>query len=210
MIKNLIFDFGGVVADLDFAQAIRAFERIGVHDASKRLDCYLQSGIFYDLEAGRLSREEFCERLGAEYGCEISLAEARSAWLGYFAPINEMKLQTIEQLHGRYRTLLLSNTNQFVMDWADSESLSSARKPLSYYFDRLYCSYRIGVLKPTREIFDHLIADAGIDPAESLFIDDGAANVATARELGFYTLQPANGEDWREELLALLNEKSCF
>ncbi len=210
MIKNLIFDFGGVVADLDFAQAIRAFESIGVHDAAQRLDCYLQSGIFYDLEAGAIDKERFCQLLGGEYHRHITVEQAHRAWMGYFAPINCNKLRTIERLHDYYRIFLLSNTNPFVMDWADSESLSEMRKPLSHYFDRLYCSYRIGVLKPDRRIFDYLSADAGIEPSESLFVDDGAANVASARELGFHTLQPLNGEDWSGRLFALLNEKSCL
>lgn len=205
MIKNLVFDFGGVVADLDFGQAIRAFESIGVYDAAQRLDCYLQSGIFYDLEAGRITKEEFCHLLGAEYNREITLADAARAWMGYFAPLNLTKLSTLEELRRRgYRLFLLSNTNPFVMDWADSEDFTTSHKRLSDYFDRLYCSYRIGVLKPSRAIFEHLLSDAAIEASQTLFIDDGAANVAAARELGFHTLQPTNGEDWREELLSLL------
>ena len=106
----------------------------------------------------------------------------------------------------RYKLFVLSNTNPYVMDWACSPAFSSKGKPLSDYFDKLYLSYQIGVTKPDRQIFDFLIADADIQPSESLFIDDWAGNVKAARELGFQTYCPHNGEDWRDALAVLLQK----
>ena len=59
MIKNIIFDFGGVIITLDQPQAVRRFEALGLHDAAQRLDPYTQGGIFGDLEAGRITADEF-------------------------------------------------------------------------------------------------------------------------------------------------------
>ena len=58
-IKNIAFDFGGVVVALSLKGAIKAFEKIGVKDASERLDAFHQKGVFEDLEAGRITMEEF-------------------------------------------------------------------------------------------------------------------------------------------------------
>ena len=109
-------------------------------------------------------------------------------------------------LRKRYKLFVLSNTNPYVMDWACSPAFSSKGKPLSDYFDKLYLSYQIGVTKPDRQIFDFLIADTDILPSESLFIDDGAGNVQAARQLGFQTYCPRNGEDWRDALTVLLQK----
>ena len=59
MIKNILFDLGGVIITLDPNQAVSRFKEIGLADADRRLDSYTQSGIFGDLELGKISAEEF-------------------------------------------------------------------------------------------------------------------------------------------------------
>ena len=54
MIKNLVFDFGGVIVDLNRQGAVDAFIAIGLKDADTRLDKYHQTGIFQELEEGRI------------------------------------------------------------------------------------------------------------------------------------------------------------
>lgn len=132
--------------------------------------------------------------------------ETRQAWLGYFTGLDERLLDCLKELRKRYRLFVLSNTNPYVMDWACSPEFSSKGEPLTEFFDKLYLSYQIGVTKPDRRIFDFLIADADILPSESLFIDDGAGNVQAARQLGFQTYCPHNGEDWRDALTVLLQK----
>ena len=183
MIKNLIFDFGGVIAPISREQAVEAFRQLGVADADQRLDKYHQTGIFQELEEGKITPDEFQVKLG-----------------------HERLLDCLKELRKRYKLFVLSNTNPYVMDWACSPAFSSKGKPLSDYFDKLYLSYQIGVTKPDRQIFDFLIADADILPSESLFIDDGAGNVQAARQLGFQTYCPHNGEDWRDALTVLLQK----
>ena len=58
-IRNIAFDLGGVVLALSLEGAIRTFEKMGVSDARQRLDAFQQKGVFADLEAGRISMEEF-------------------------------------------------------------------------------------------------------------------------------------------------------
>ena len=62
-IKNIAFDFGGVVVALSLQGAIKAFEKIGVKDASQRLDAFHQTGVFEDLESGRITAEEHARLL---------------------------------------------------------------------------------------------------------------------------------------------------
>ncbi|WP_308772924.1 HAD family phosphatase [uncultured Bacteroides sp.] len=206
MITNLIFDFGGVIAPISREKAVEAFERLGLADADQRLDKYHQTGIFQELEEGKISPDEFQQKLGELCGHTPDWNKTRQAWMGYFTGLDERLLDCLKELRKRYKLFVLSNTNPYVMDWACSPEFSSKGKPLTEYFDKLYLSYQIGVTKPDRRIFDFLIADAGIDPAESLFVDDGPGNVQAARALGFQTYCPRNGEDWRDALAALLQK----
>lgn len=203
MIDAIVFDFGGVIVDIDFDRAVAAFESIGVADASTRLDRYHQKGVFCDFEAGRVSKEEFCRRLGMECGCEITERGAAQGCIGYFPKTDTRRLRFLDELRGRFRVFLLSNTNPFVMEWADTAAFSADGRPVSDYFDGLYLSYRLGVLKPDRAIFERMAADAGLVPERTLFVDDSADNVAAARALGFRTYCPAPGEDWCGEVLRL-------
>lgn len=205
MIKNVVFDFGGVIADISRNQAVQAFLELGLKDADTRLDKYHQTGIFQELEEGKLSADAYREELGRLCGRELTEAETRRAWLGFFVGVDSRKLDYLLELRKNYRVYILSNTNPFVMSWARSPEFSQAGKPLDDYCEKLYLSYQIGYTKPARQIFDFMVEDSSILPAETMFVDDGAANVGIGKELGFQTFQPANGSDWRGELSTLLS-----
>lgn len=205
MIKNLIFDFGGVIVDINRDNAVKHFESLGLTNAEELLDKYHQRDIFLEVEDGRIDEKEFCRKLGEYCNRDISFNEAKAAWLAFFVGDPQYRLDYIEELHKKYRIYILSNTNPFVMSWARSTQFTAAHKPLDLYVDKVYTSYQVKSVKPNSEIFEYMINDAKLDPAESLFIDDGAANVEIGKELGFHVLQPVNGEDWREKLNRLLH-----
>ena len=83
MIKNIVFDLGGVIITLGQDEAIRRFEALGLADAHERLDAYTQSGIFGDLERGDIDAETFRVELGRLVGHEVTYDQCRHAWLGY-------------------------------------------------------------------------------------------------------------------------------
>ena len=147
----------------------------------------------------------YLARLGECAGREVSYAEAREAWLGFFLlPVSLERLACLEELRRDYRLYVLSNTNPFVMDWARSSEFSPAGKPLDAYFDKLFLSYEMKCMKPDRAIFDRMAAEAPLVPAETLFIDDSAANAAAGAALGYRTFCPRSNSDWREEVRRIL------
>lgn len=204
MIKNIVFDFGGVIADIDRDRAVQAFFQLGLEDAETRLDKYHQTGIFQELEEGKLTADEFRQKLSTLCGRELTMEETRRAWLGFFTGVDVRKLDYMLELKKSYRVYLLSNTNPFVMSWACSPEFTTRGKSLADYCDKLYLSYQIGCTKPEPQIFHYMLKDSQIIPSETLFVDDGASNVRVGRELGMHTFQPENGTDWREELARLL------
>lgn len=208
MIKNIVFDFGGVIADISRDKAVQAFFKIGLKDAETRLDKYHQTGIFQELEEGKLSANEFREELSKLCRRELTIEEVQQAWLGFFTGIDIRKLDYILELKKSYRIYILSNTNPYVMSWACSSQFSSQGKSLVDYCEKLYLSYQIGYTKPEPKIFDYMLKDSKIIPSETMFVDDGSSNIEIGKKLGFYTFQPQNGADWREELTQLLKSPS--
>lgn len=206
MIKNIAFDFGGVLFDLDYDGAIETFKSIGLADAEQRLDRYHQRGVFEDLESGRITPDDFRHQLEPLCHRTLTHDEVLRAWLGYVgAPVDERKLQSLDDLRARgYRTFLLSNTNPFVQSWAESPAFSAAGRPLSSYLEKCYCSYEVGIMKPDPAIFRYMLDDARIQPSETLFLDDSPANIAVAADLGLHTLLVEKNGDWHPALHRLL------
>ncbi|WP_455674070.1 HAD family hydrolase [Phocaeicola sp.] len=204
-IKNIVFDFGGVIVDIDRDTAVKKFIEIGVKDADSLLDKYHQKDIFLEVEDGRIDAEEFRQKLSALCGKDLTYKEVESGWKSFILAVEQYKPDYLAELRARgYKVFILSNTNPYIMGWARSTEFTSAGRPLDDYVDKIYASYLVKCVKPNRGIFDYMIEDTGINPDETLFVDDGASNIEIGKELGFVTLQPKNGEDWRSKIEKLL------
>ena len=114
--------------------------------------------------------------------------------MGFFSGVDEHILTLLEELRHRYRLYVLSNTNPYVISWACSKQFSPAGKPLDAYFDKLYLSYEMGHTKPDERIFRHILSDAQLNAAETLFVDDGASNVQMGAEHGYAYLSGLSTE----------------
>lgn len=197
-IKNILFDFGGVIVGLNKQNAVNRFKEIGVDSIDDYLGEFRQKGIFLELEEGKISREDFYRELRALTGKNISTEDMDSAWMAFLLDITEYKYQMLKDLRTKYNVYLLSNTNPIVMEWAFSSDFSPSGENIHAFFDKCYLSYEIGCAKPDKKIFEHVIKDAGIDPTETLFLDDGAANIEIAKELGFQGYLANQDEDLRK------------
>ena len=196
-----MFDLGGVIITLDQSQAIRRFEELGIKDAAQRLDPYVQSGIFGDLEHGLITAETFRRELSVLAGREVTIAECEYAWQGYAKEVPQRNLDMLLRLRSEgYRLLLLSNTNPFMMAWVESERFTGGH-PISYYMDACYLSYQMRLMKPSQDIFREVLHCEKSFASEVFFVDDGPRNVAVASQMGMQTLCPKNGEDWTAALL---------
>jgi putative hydrolase of the HAD superfamily len=197
-IKNIVFDLGGVILTLNRDESVRRFEAIGLENAGELLDPYHQKGFFLQLEEGYLPEDEFYNTIRREAGKNITDSDIIWAWMGFIVDCPAYKLKMLEDLRAKgYKLYLLSNTNPVIMRWALSPGFSGNGKSMYDFFDKLYLSYRMKCVKPHPQIFREMIKDSGMIPAETLFIDDGQANVEMGMQLGFKTYQARNGEDFR-------------
>ena len=201
MIRNIIFDLGGVVITLDQSQSVRRFEALGLKDAEQRLNAYTQEGIFGDLEGGKIDAETFRIELNKLTGREATHEECAFAWQGYAKEVPERNLDALIRLRQEgYRLILLSNTNPYLMEWVMSDAFDGRGHGVDYYFDAMYLSYEMKVMKPSQEIFHRLLMSEQVSPSECLFLDDGPRNVAAASQMGMRTYCPENGADWTQEI----------
>lgn len=201
MIRTIIFDLGGVVITLDQQQSVRRFQELGLRDADRRLDPYTQQGIFGDLEGGRIDAETFRLELSKLVGREVTAAECCYAWQGYAKELPQRNLDALTRLRAEgYRLLLLSNTNPYMMEWCCSTRFDGHGHPVGYYFDAIYLSYQMQLMKPDETIFRQLLIREQTSPSDCLFVDDGPRNVAAASQLGMRTFCPENGSDWTQEI----------
>ena len=145
--------------------------------------------------------------MGDKCGRRLSYEDCLNAWLGYRKDLPKRNLVMLSELRKQgYRLILVSNTNPFMMAWADSDDFDGEGHPISHYFHRLFLSYKVGAMKPEPAFFNKLMAQEKLIPAETLFIDDGPRNVAAASQMGIRTLCPVNGGDWTGELSRILGE----
>lgn len=197
-VKNIIFDFGGVLVDLDKVRCLEAFARIGFPEAAGMIDAYSQQGLFGKLEEGTISPQEFCAEVRHLTGCQATDECIWEAWNLFLVGIPTWKLEALVELRKHYPLYLLSNTNEPHWKHAVERFFPYGEWRVEDYFDRIFLSYELHQVKPGADIFRTVIEQAGVVPEETLFIDDAAANCATARSLGLHTYQPLPGEDWRK------------
>ncbi|MEG1616725.1 MAG: HAD family phosphatase [Bacteroidales bacterium] len=194
-IKNILFDMGGVLVDLNRHACIEAYENLGFNDVSEYLGDYGQKGEFLQLEEGSISSEIFFEKIRTHIP-EASDAEITAAFCKFLVDMPLYKLEMLRKLKEKgYRLLLLSNTNPLLFPYICETYFTRQGLTISDYFTDLFLSYEIGAIKPDPKAFEAVIAGSGINPEETLFIDDSQENLDVAITFGFETyLAPQNSD----------------
>ena len=101
MIKNIVFDLGGVVFEIDKNQAVRRFNEVGFEDAASFLDSFAQVGIFGDLESGKITAEQFRLQLSELAGKQLSMDDCAYGWQGYVVNLPQRNLDKFIELRQR-------------------------------------------------------------------------------------------------------------
>lgn len=196
-IKNVIFDLGGVLVDLDIDRCTAAFRALGMPRVAALINPYYPAEMIGRLERGDISFHEACEQMRRlDNRPEVTDAEIAGAYGAFLVEVPVAKLRQVARLReAGIRTYVLSNNNPASMEVIRGEFTADGRT-MDDYFDKIYLSYELHELKPAEAIFRKVIADSGVVPAQTLFIDDGQKNIDAAQALGFAVYMPAPGEDF--------------
>lgn len=205
MIKNILSDMGGVVFLQDTQEAFRRFRSYGL-DPDFYMGAYGQKDFFLDVETGKIDADEFCRRMAEATGRDhISWDEAQYCWLGFLKSVPVNRLHFLSKLKANYHLCLLTNTNPFIMGFTRSNRFSDDGRPISDYFDSLFCSYEIKRYKSNPDFFEYALEADGMKADECIFLDDSLKNVQGAEALGIHGFHVAPDEDWTTRLAETLS-----
>ena len=188
MLKNILFDLGGVLLNLDMGKTRSAFAQLGWKEENWK--GISQSGylIFENLEIGLDSPVQFREQLRQILPGNPTDAEIDRAWNAMLIDFPAEIVDYLVRLKDRYRLYILSNTNELHLQRFRDIFEQSQGYSLSMLFEKCYYSHEIGFRKPDAEAFKFVLKDAALDPSKTLFVDDLKHNTETAEKIGMKVL----------------------
>ena len=197
-IKNIIFDLGGVLIDLNFQRAIEAFSKVGFTDMAHEIQSFNREGLFMDLELGNISTTEFYKAIQQKASLPVALEQIADYWNLILLDIPDEKLELIRELRKHYTVHLLSNTNEPHWTFICRNYFEKGGYSVVDYFEKTFLSYQMHLTKPGKAIFEKVLSEANLLPEETLFIDDSEANCLAAQEVGIHTHHYHIGDDLKE------------
>ena len=204
-VKNILFDLGAVLIDIDFEKVCKSFENIGIKDFEKQYSQLAASTLFEALEKGEISNSFFYEAIQNQLQSTIPTEEIKNAWNSILLDFRVETMQYLTKLKTDYNLFLLSNTNAIHLTEINFLAQQQLHvDELDVYFTKAYYSFKMGMRKPNADIFQFVLKDANIVAEETLFIDDSKPNIITAQHLGFKTHLLLKGE--RVEGLSLFEK----
>lgn len=186
--KNIIFDLGGVILNIDYALLIRSFSKIGLPGFEEHFSQKNQKELFDQYEKGEISSADFCKNLKTYCKEGVTDQMIKDAWNAMLLDLPKERLDLLYKMKRIYRTFLLSNTNEIHIQ-SINEYLKKeySMEDLSSCFEKMYLSFEINKRKPDAEIFELVLKENKLVAGETLFIDDSVQHIESAQKLGLQT-----------------------
>lgn len=191
MIKNIIFDLGDVIINIDVPRATRSFAELSNQSLEDVHLLIHQNEVFTKFETGHLTPLAFRSLIREVFKTPDWTDEAiDTAWNSLLLDIPPDRIKKIQELSQKgYRLFLLSNTSSIHIDEVNAILFRTVEiEHLSHLFEKLFLSYEMGVMKPSPDIYKNVLESAGIDADETLFLDDNLDNIRAAAECGIHTI----------------------
>ena len=193
-IKNIIFDLGNVVIDINPNLTYEALAALSPTKSALEIEELVKvDKLWHSYEKGIISDAEFRDLLRESLELEASDTEIDDAFNALLLDIDPDRVDLIERLGKKYRIFVLSNTSQIHMvEFENILSRCTDRETMWTLFEKPYFSFDMCLLKPDPEIYKTVLSQSNLLPEETLFIDDLKANIEAANLLGINTihLQP--------------------
>lgn len=186
--KNIIFDLGGVILNIDYLLTVKAFRHLDLDNFDRLFSKAQQNQLFDLYEKGLITSMEFRNEI--KRYCKINTSDKMidEAWNAMLLDLPPNRLHLLQTLKTTHRTFLLSNTNDIHIETFNNYLQQTFKiTDLSIYFEKLYLSYKVGMRKPDAEIFELLLKENDLDPKQTLFIDDSIQHIEGAKKLEINT-----------------------
>lgn len=187
-IKNIIFDFGGVILNIDYTLTERAFAGLGLTDFHKIYSQATQKDLFDRLETGKISPAAFRAEIRKYIG-EATDAQIDKAWNAMLLDLPAERVALLDRLRATHRIFLLSNTNEIHYKAFTAYMKETFKRDIfSEVFEKAYVSHKIKMRKPDAEVFEFVLRENGLNKDETLFIDDSIQHIEGAKKVGLNAL----------------------
>jgi len=186
--KNLIFDLGNVLYDIDFVKMYNAFDALGIPNFGNHFTLNKSDQIFFDLEKGLINEDQFCEGFNNLYSLNLTKDQIIGAWNALLVGYRKESIDWVRANNGRYATFLYSNTNQIHYDHFIPQFAQEIGGNFENLFKTPYYSHKMGQRKPDPASFQFILDKEGLLAEETLFIDDNEPNVIAAASIGLQVL----------------------
>ncbi len=187
-IKAVIFDFGGVIININYNDTIEAFRALGISDFETMYSQAQQSNLFNEIETGKISAQRFINGLLDYLPEGTSPNKVVAAWNAMIKDVPTSTVELLLDLKAKgYKIFLLSNTNEIHIVPAIVEWTKSSTKTIESVFDYVYLSHEMGMRKPNKAIFERVCLEQNLNASETLFIDDSIQHIEGAKEAGLKT-----------------------
>ena len=204
-VKNLIFDLGNVLYDIDFKKMHAAFVSIGIEGIDKYFTLNKSHKLFLDLEMGFVNEQKFYEGVRALVNLPLTNEQIKFAWNEILVGFRKNSIDWVKQNNSQYTTFLYSNTNQIHQDHFIAEFESKvATYPFVSLFKTPYYSHEMGMRKPDPASFTYIVEKEGLVAAETLFIDDNEPNIIAAASVGLQVLHLKEGMTVEKDIVSYL------
>ena len=194
-IKNIIFDLGVVVLNIDYNGPSKVLKQMGIYNFNEYYSKAKQSSLFDDFEKGLISPDDFRFSLKENIGLNLSYDEVDQIWNAMILDFPAQKMDLLIALKRQYRTFLLSNTNKIHYGYYTKQLERENGLHWDDIFHKTFFSHEMGLRKPDHQIYKIALKEAKINANESLFIDDLYINVEAAKACGLQTIWLKEGMD---------------
>ena len=187
-IKNIIFDLGGVVLDIDENIVYKELEKIGI-STSELAHSKEFMDIMSKFDTGIYTAPTFRKKMKALIGQEKMTDQRFDAiWNSMLLDIPRERIEAIEKVKKHYKIFLMSNSNVIHYDlYVRDLQLRFGYNEFDELFNKSYFSFAEHLEKPDPRFFELILDHEGLLPEETLFIDDTAENIKAAKSLGINT-----------------------
>jgi putative hydrolase of the HAD superfamily len=202
-VKNIIFDLGNVLYDIDFEIMYKRFHELGIPNFENHFTLNQSDPLFFDLEKGFIDEVTFCSRFNQLYNLSLNKDQIIEAWNSLLIGFREKSLDWLKSNQSNFSLFLYSNTNQPHQDYFLAQYTREIGGDFNALFKKPYYSHEMGMRKPDPASFQYILDQEGLKAAETLFIDDNEPNVAAAASVGFQVLylQPGMHIEWELPML---------
>jgi len=199
-IETIIFDFGGVIIDIDPQLTMNEFAKLGARKLDVDQTQELINNIIRKFEKGIFTPEVFRGKIRDFLQIDKATdQQIDDAWNALLFDIPAKRIEVIEQAKKHYQILLLSNSNEIHYDlYVRDLQLRFGYHEFDKLFNKSYFSFDLHMAKPDSEIFEFVIHQHNLNRAKTLFIDDTEENLLIAHKLGLSTFRLENSEKIRD------------